>query len=174
MNKITKITLAIILPATLALTGCAVHTTSSDPGAVVATAKPSSPALSYIKAFGDVVTWEDGLSLSVSTATPYTPSDSAAGLVSGQTNLQFTLVLTNHTKDVVKPFGFDDLTSGGTAASSIFDIAGNIGQGPDGSVILPGQSFKWIEGFSVADPKSLTLSYTPDLDHKEVIFTTEG
>ena len=174
MNKLTKIALAIILPTTLALTGCAVHTTSADPSAAVATSQPSSATPNYLKSFGDVITWKDGLSVSVSAPTPYTPSESAAGAVAGQPNLQFTVLLTNNSKVVVKPIGYPNATSGGQSASSIVDFGANVGNTPADVNVLPGQSLQWIEAFSVIDPTDITFTYSPGFEYKDAIFTTQA
>lgn len=117
-------------------------------------------------AFGEAATYEDGLSISVSSPAPYTPDQYAAG-ADFATSLSFTITITNGTGENLDAFAYTTITSGGQAGSQVFD--GNTTY-PSG-VILPGQTLSWVENWSVADPNSIVLSIQPGFDYDEAIFT---
>jgi hypothetical protein len=117
-------------------------------------------------AFGDAATYEDGVSVSVSTATAYTPDQYASG-ADFPHNLSFTITITNGTAENLDAYAYTTITSGGQSGSQIFD--GNSSY-PSG-VILPGQALSWVENWSVADPNSIVLSIQPGFDYLEAIFT---
>lgn len=120
-------------------------------------------------AFGDVMTWEDGLALSVSTPVPFTPGEYAAG--GGQAhNVMFTFTVTNGSTENYEDYVYTTVTSGGAAGESIYDSGQGL-SGPPSGVILPGQTISWTEGWSVADPNAIVLSTAPGFDYEGVIFT---
>lgn len=168
-----KLILIALLPVLL-LSGCAVSgATHSDTHA----AKAHTPAVAVqkdplLKGFGDVITYKDGLSVSVSKPVDFTPSPEAAGAASGQTAMVFTVVLTNHTKGSVDIGGFPTATSGGTTSASIADIGANISNTPN-TTLLQGQTLSWQEGFSIADPTNITFQYAPGFDYANAIFDSK-
>lgn len=107
------------------LVGCSpVQTTppTSKPAAVVATPAPTPIDLpNNILNFGEVFTWDDEISLSVSEPTVFVPSEYSYGLVDGQTAVVFTFVVTNGSDNVVDPMTFVSLASGGFPSASIMD-----------------------------------------------------
>lgn len=169
--NVKKLSIAIALPIVLLLSGCAVTSHGhTDPHASAA-AQPSKPASDpLVKNFGEVVTYDDGVSVSVSAPSPYTVSDSAMGQISGQQNLVVTIVITNNSKKTLDIVGTPNAKSGGQQAASIADLQNNVGDWASGPLIA-GQSIKWQSAFSVVDPTSLTVAYSPDFDHKDAIFT---
>jgi hypothetical protein len=178
MNKLNKIAVPIVLPLAVILTGCAAHTDSPDPHAVVAEPPASHQQENGVKPFGSVFTYEDGLSISVSVPTPYTPTDDAlaiakaSGLSDDLTIRQFAIAITNGTKDPMSPATLPKVSSGGTEAFWISDVANHVGFGPSDE-ILPGQSVQWIEAFGVADVNDITMTISPDFDYNDTTFTTK-
>lgn len=157
--------------------GCAIQGTNTPmhkPAVVEnsATPTPTPSADPLVKPFGGTVTYQDGVTVSVSTATPYQPSAEAAGAISGQPVLKFTLTVTNGSKDILKMIGYPDATSGSQQAAAVSDLGSQVGNTPD-ATLLQGQSIKWDEAFSVADPSDITMTYSPDMVHATAIFTTK-
>lgn len=171
MNTIKRIFLILVFPVALLLTGCSVGVSSHTDHNVTSAPKPSVATQTdpLVKGFGDVITYKDGVSLSVSKPATYTPTDVAAGTVDGQDNLAFTIVVTNNSKKNVDVGGFPQVTSGGQQAHTITDLEKNVGV-PPVTTLLPGKSIKWVAAFSVADPKDVTIEYTPGFDYDQAIF----
>ncbi|WP_238476294.1 DUF2510 domain-containing protein [Agromyces mariniharenae] len=123
-------------------------------------------------AFGDTMTWEDGVSLTVSAPEGYSPTETALGADQAN-NLLFTITITNNSSANLEPLAYSQLSSGGLEGSQIFDTGspvGDVGASPS-TVILPGQSVSWKEAWSVADPASLTMQIAPSWDYEDAIFT---
>lgn len=181
---------ALAIPAILAffvllvalLAGCAGHAPIDRPKpaasaaeAPVAEVETPEPAVDdMIAGFGEVFTYENEVSISVSAPTEFTPTEYAAGVTPGQVALLFTIVITNGTDAAIDPYAYESLASGGAQASAIFDFGnetyGNIGETPQTSV-LPGQTVQWLVGYSVADPASLTFEIAPGFEYQNVIYT---
>lgn len=177
MKKIIAVAAAAALALTLA--GCVGVRDTSSPEP----AQPSAPGPDTVTPptfaeapepdpapenmpFGNAVTYEDGMSISVSTPSPYTPSEYAAGN-DYPTNLSFTITVTNGTGANVDAYAYVQVTSGGTSGSQIFDLNTSYPTG----VILPGQSLSWVENWSVADPNAIVLSVAPGFEYTDAIFT---
>src|SRR5688572_29311506 len=166
MNRKTLPTLALI--GALALAGCTSveagggSSKDSAPSPKPSFAEPApeptsepvpDPQEDMILAFGEAMTWENKVSLSVSARGPFTAGEYAAGATPGQEQIVFTLVITNNSTEVLEPSVYGTLSSGGAEASRIFDSgnpAGEISSGPS-TAILPGQTIQWLEAYSVAD-----------------------
>lgn len=164
----------------LVLTGCGKTTEASkpDPKASVAqpvesSAAPEPEPNTNIKQFGEAKTYEDGISISVSKPAPFTPGKYAIGANPGQKNMVYTIVLTNGTKEVFQPMTFGTVSSGGAEAKNIIDIGnpiGDIGRVPS-TAILPGKTVKWLEAYSLVDPKTVTFQIAPAFKYEKAIFT---
>ncbi len=160
-------------------TGCSTkQAEETNPQASQAAEPPSQtppPANEFLKQFGDTITWEDGVSVSVSTPAEYIPTEYAAGTVEGQPNVAFEIVLTNNTDEPLDPGTWTTASSGGVEASQIFDTGegaplGELAMGPS-TTLLPGQTVKWYVAYSVADPAEITLEVYPSLTYESGIFT---
>lgn len=173
MNTMKKISIAVALPLVLLMSGCAIGGTNNPPPANNAghVTTPAAPA-SLLKGFGDVITYENGVSIKVTAPVPYTPSVSAAGSVAGLQVVSFTVTVTNGTKAILDQSGYPDATSGGQKATSITDIGNHVGDTPMGP-LLAGQSITWTEAFGVADPANVTFSYSPGIQYKTAIFDSK-
>lgn len=179
-NSIATITILAI--ATLGFTGCGPVEASSQPAPEASVAQPveekeetAEPSVvnEYVKQFGEVFTWEDGVSISISEPAAFQASEYAMGATPGQEQVIFTIVLTNGTSEVLDPVIFTTGASGGSEAALIFDSGnevGAVGQSPSTS-LLPDQTVKWYVAFSVADPTNITVETSPGFGYENVIFT---
>ena len=170
MNKVSTLITTLALASVMALTGCATEAATTPDVAASQAPKPTEepeqqPA---VLNFGDVKTYTDGVSISVSEPVPFTPSSTASSSVDGETVL-FTLVLTNNSKVVLEPYAYTTVASGGVEADVIFDLEQKVGDAPVTS-ILPGQTVKWVEGYSVADVNNLTLQTSPGFNYDDALF----
>jgi hypothetical protein len=174
MNIMKKLSIVIALPVVLLLSACSVQATSHTDTHASSAPKPSAAVQTdpLLKGFGETITYKDGISVSVSKPAPFTPSMYAAGVVQGQSDVLFNVVVTNHSKENLELLGFPEATSGGQKASVITDLGSNIGNEPT-SALLPEQSITWQEGFSVADPTNITLQYRVNFTHEPAIFDSK-
>ena len=127
-----------------------------------------APAADGNHAFGDTVTYKDGLAITVSAPTPYTPSSTAAG-ADQAANIQFTITVQNGTAKNYDPLLFPTVSSNGTEASSISDIENKVGLPPT-TAVPAGGSITYVAAFSVADPSKLVFDITPGFGYDEAIF----
>lgn len=163
----------VAMIAVLTLGGCSAAEAKPDPKASKA-ASPTQKAVEQnpnIHAFGDTVTYDDGLSLSVSLPSVYTPTETSSGVEPGKTVIAFEYVVTNNTD---KPFDpsivLPQVSSGGVEAHAVFDIDGQMGF-PPMTAVLPGQTIKWTGAWSVADIENVTMEVSMSFVHDNQIFT---
>lgn len=173
-----KVSILIALLFTLALTACGttkaapVADTSASAAPAPSSATPVESPVDNTLKFGQVRTYEDGVSISVSTPKPFTPNAEAMGATPGQKAMVYTIVITNGSKVPLKPSAYANVTSAGAESSMIADIGnpiGAIGSSPMGT-ILPGKTIKWLEGYSIADPKDVTFQVSPGFKYEDAIF----
>ncbi|SMH49653.1 hypothetical protein SAMN06295885_3374 [Rathayibacter oskolensis] len=122
--------------------------------------------------FGEALAYTDGVTLSVSAPTEFTPTEYAAGNDQA-VDVVFTLSIQNGSDENLEPFTYAEVSSGGVEASRIFDTdgeAGDISTSPS-TVILPGGSVTWKEAYSVADPASIVMQLSPSFDYQDAVFT---
>lgn len=115
---------------------------------------------------------ENGVSISVSEPTEYTPSDSAMGQIDGYDNVVFEFVLTNNSEERYEPALRNTASSAGEEASTIFDTEKGV-EFPPSTVVLPGKSVKWQEAFSLADPSDITLQVSFGFTYDSPVFTNK-
>lgn len=168
-----RLTIAIVL-AVLTLTGCTpVVATSSPDGPAIAgesfaetpTEQPTQPP--NTAAFGNAVTYEDGLAISVSIPTPFVPSEYAVG-VTFPSSVLFNITVTNGTNTNFDPFLYATASAGGQEAAQIYDTA--VGLAPT-TVLLPTQTVTYQIAFSVAETQGIVVQIVPGLDYRDAIFT---
>lgn len=160
----------------MVLAGCSTGAASTtDPSAVSAeqpTEQTPPPVNELIKQLGDVITYEDGLSVSVSEPSEFVPSEYAAG--NDQANqILMSFTVTNGTTEALDPIFGVSVSSDGVEASQIYDVdnpAGEVNFSPS-TAVLPGQTITWMLAFSVADPSKLTVDFSPGFDWDSAIFT---
>lgn len=146
-----------------------------DPGADPAPEQPEAPGAGEF-AFGETMTWDDGVALTVSAPEPYTPSDFAVGATQAN-NVVFTLTITNNSTADLQPLPLPTLSSGDQEVSQIIDIgsdlinpADDVGIPPT-TTVEPGGSVSWRAAWSLDDPSSLTLQVAPSFLYPIATFT---
>lgn len=165
------------------LTGCGAKPVVADPQASAAAAPAAETpaqapptANNFIKQFGDVVTYDDGISISVSEPIPFTPSNlDYMPLAAGDTAVVFKLVLTNNSAEPFEPGAVSQASSGGKPANMIADVGNTdypqLGLFPTATV-LPGQTIEWYVGFGISDPAKITFDVAPyPIGYEDAIFT---
>jgi hypothetical protein len=132
----------------------------------------STPPAAF--AFGATATFEDGVTVTISTPTPYAPIGTDVAGVDFPQSVTSTVTIDNASSEAIsQPAFVAQATSGGQAASAVFD-EGNVNDVP-GTTILPGQKLTYPIAFSVADPANLTVTYGLDWDnHANVTFSTDS
>lgn len=145
--------------------GTPVPTESAPPGETDAGASDGL-------AFGETMTWDDGVTMTVSEPEPFTPSEVAVGADQAE-HVVFTLTITNESSENVQPVVVSTLSSDGTEATRIIDIGAEGGQVgiPPTTPVVPGESITWQEAWSVADSDSLTMQTAPSFVYESVVFT---
>ena len=141
------------------------------PGAPT-TDTPSSPSTGPI---GSTFTYTDGLSVTVTSLQRFTPSDTAAGVNSGQAAVIATVTIHNGTGADVNLAAVQVNAYGGSAgnqATAVFDSANNIGIGFSGSVPV-GRSVTARYAFALAPPdlSNVVVQVTPGFDYEPASFT---
>ncbi|MCX5533090.1 DUF4352 domain-containing protein [Streptomyces sp. NBC_00006] len=124
------------------------------------------PAAGKTLAAGDSVVYDDDLTVSVSNAVTFSPSEYAAGHKNGNHAYKVTVTVTNDSKE---KFDATLLTANaragedGTKAEQIVDD--KVAMGFEGTV-LPGKKATVVYGFDApADAKNLTVEVTPSFDY---------
>jgi hypothetical protein len=110
-------------------------------------------------AFGETVTYDDGLAVTVSAPEPFTPGEYAAGADQAAA-VVFTITITNGTDKNFDPtLAYPSVASSGVEASSVYDSDASLDQ--PSTAVPAGQSVSWRAAFSVADPAQLILEISP-------------
>ena len=141
---------------------------SNQPAQTSSTPSANTPK-EGVAAFGSSYTWEDGLSLTLGTPEPYTPSEYA---YTGSQFTDFVVVdvrLVNNTGSPWDPaLTHASAQSSNQEGDQVFDSA----KLPDQprTTLLDGREATYKMAFAVADPSDLVLEFTPDWGHASVIF----
>lgn len=170
---------AVAAGGAVAGTSTAAPSSTSEP----ATSTPirSSPARSTEPApvptdqagFGSTYSWTDGLQVTVSAPTPFTPSEYAAA-DPATAYLSFTVTIVNNTGAEYKPSLFSATAQSGNAeADQVYDSANGL-DGTPSTAILNGRQSTFQLGFGVADPNDVVLQVRPGFDYDDVFFTSSG
>lgn len=198
--KKTTLTAAVSIAAALTLTGCSLsESTSTDEtpsgsnaqtseqvdGAELAegteeveeagddTSEDSEEGSDETHEFGSTATYRDGLSVTVSSPSDYTPSESSFGSEGYPHSVKFDVKLVNKSG---KPFDpslvYLSVQSGNTEAEEIFDSENGLDGSPT-TTLLDGRESTFPVAFGVSDPKDLVLEVsTGDFDKGTTIFVT--
>ncbi|WP_136709588.1 hypothetical protein [Agromyces sp. H66] len=127
-------------------------------------------------AFGETMTWDDGVAITVSAPEPYIPSDFAVG-ASQANHVVFTLTITNDSAEDLQPLPLPTVSSGEQEVSQIFDLGNDLLEPgddvgiPPAVVIEPGGSVSWRAAWSLDDPSALTLEVAPSFLYPNATFT---
>ena len=121
---------------------------------------------------GSSFTYSDGLQLTLSKPTQFTPSEWAAP--SSDPGLIFTVTMMNGTGAKFDPT-LSSITAqiGNEEAEQIFDSENGLDGGPSTS-ILPGREVTYKAAFVGTDTKNLVVEIAPDWDHGALTFTPDG
>jgi hypothetical protein len=171
------------LALVMGLAGCATATPTKDDAPKAGTnadkkptaksaAKPKAkqPDLSSLH-FGDTAKWPNGLTITVSKPTAFTPSDTSMG--GGKHNLRMTLTVVNGTPKPIEPILIStSMQSGDKEAEPVFDSAKGIEAAPS-TKLLKGRQAKWDIAFAVKNPRDLVLEVgAGDFTSDSAIFTS--
>lgn len=174
----------MVVAAALALTGCTASAgTTSNPPAGDNRPEPVAeedtteeepaevPAAPVNPKFGESYEWEDGLVVTVSAPTPFTPSEYAYVGEGSPAYLLFTVTVVNGSEVNYDPtLFFNTLQSGNAEAEAIFDSDNGLSLPPQ-TALLPGREATFNIGFGVADPNDLVMEVTPGFEYDSVIYT---
>ncbi|WP_438853899.1 hypothetical protein [Agromyces sp. M3QZ16-3] len=172
---------ALAVLAALTLTGCTqtggTTTSLDEPAASAPAAEPAAEAAAApdITPLGGTFTYDDGVAITVSAPTPYTPSEYAAG-ATHPNNVTITFTVANNSAETLELLSMPEVTSGGVAGESITDLTNeSVTLEPFGgnADVLPGQTFSWTMAYSLADASDVTVSISPTaFEHDTAIFST--
>lgn len=167
---------AVALVAVLALAGCATntHTGTSNAGSNKTPSSTPAEQKSGNLAFGDTATYKNGVSITVSAPQAFTPGQYSSG-ADQKENVIFTVTVKNGSKANYKPDLINaQVSSAGTEGEGIFD-SDNALNGTPQTVVLPGQTVTFKDGWSIADATKITYEITPDVVNADsAIFTNVG
>jgi len=165
--------------AALLLAGCGGttgSTDSSEPAGTnadsTASAEPATDQGDGTTKFGGTYTYEDGLSVTVSTPKKFKPSEYAF-VEDAEAYVAMTVKIVNKTGKPYDPSLFyATMQSGNEEAEQVFDSENDIGGSPD-TKVLNGREVKFKIGYGVKDPKDLVLEVNPEsLTYDAAIFTS--
>ena len=171
-----KTATAVVLAAGLLLTSCSTESGEIGEAATGSNAQaPASASAEQAPApnpkFGETFNYENGLSVTVSSPEPYTPSDSAA-LGSEPNNVKFNVKVVNGTQENFNLAGvYATVQSGNTEGTPVFDSANGIESAPP-TPLLPGRESTWDLVFGVTDPADIVMQIQPGVFELDPIIYT--
>ncbi|WP_205326545.1 hypothetical protein [Glycomyces sp. YM15] len=122
-------------------------------------------------AFGDTVTYDDGISVTVAPPVEFSPSGTAA-FEESPSYVRFSITVVNDGDQALDlTFFTNSAQSGQSEASEVFDSEQGL-EGPPYTSLQPGRSVTWDSGFGVEDPNDIVLQLSPSWDHEEAVFTS--
>ena len=114
--------------------------------------------------FGEQVSYDDGLAVTVSAPKPFKPGQYAAGGKKGDQFVEFTITVVNGTKKPYDPVDFyQTLQSGNAEAEEVYDSENGF-NGTPSTTVLPGREAEWKVGYAVKDPNSLVMEINVDFE----------
>lgn len=125
-----------------------------------------------VLAFGKTVTYDNGVSLTVTKDGTFTPSEYAV-VEGAEAYVKFTVTVVNGSD---KPFDpvliYATVQSTNVEAEAVFDMDNGL-EGPSSTQVLPGRETTFPIGFGVADPKDIVMEIAPGFEYGSTIFTTQ-
>ena len=122
--------------------------------------------------FGDTVSYDDGISVTVEPPSEFSPSETAA-FEEAPSYVRFSITVAN---DGDQPLDLTLFTntaqSGQSEASEVFDTEQGL-EGPPYTSLQPGRSVSWDVGFGVEDPNDIVLQLSPSFDHEYAVFSSD-
>jgi hypothetical protein len=172
-----KSILATAALSTLLLTGCGEESTVTEDPSVGSNAKETEAEPEPEKTteapkenpkFGETVTYENGLQITVSKPKEFKPTDTAAVTEDAAKFLSFDVLVVNNTgKNFDPSMIYMSLQSGDTEGEEVFDSEGGY-EGTPSTKLLDGRQAKYKVGFGVADPNDLN---TGDFEQEATLYT---
>jgi hypothetical protein len=130
---------------------------AAAPEAPGAPADASTPEESTTGAFGQNITWPDGVAVTVSEPKAYRPSSSAATDQAAARYVSMTVTVTNGSDKNIEATGTTlAATANGTPADQVFDSAKGIGGSPS-STVLPRKSITYTVAFGLPAKEQVDL-----------------
>lgn len=162
--------LSVAVGATAACGPVTEVATVGEPAAVetpesAADTQPEAEEL-LMAAFGEAITWADGVEVTVGVPAPIKPSEYAAGHTYAEA-YSLEVNIANNSDVAVDAFLMITAASGDQEAEQIFDEEGQLGINEQ--PVLPGRSTKFTVGFSADGPLDL-VTVQPGFDHKPGYF----
>jgi hypothetical protein len=123
--------------------------------------------------FGDAHEYDSGISVSIGTPQPITPSKNA--IVGGEPEfVSFDVTLKNGSDAAFAPGEvFVTVESGGEQAAEIRDPKNGL-EGPPRKSVAPGAMRTWDLGFGVFDATDLAIQVQLGLDEEPVVFRVDS
>ncbi|GAA2232685.1 hypothetical protein N1031_08625 [Herbiconiux moechotypicola] len=122
--------------------------------------------------FGQTVTYDDGLQLSIGAPEVFEPSPESRG--GGQAeSVIFTITLHNPGSQEVPLRASSAVSSAGEPASVVVDGANGLNGVPPVGSIAPGQTVSYREGYSVASAADVVVLLEPSSDYYPARFATD-
>lgn len=174
MRKTSSLALVIALGlgVTACSTGASDDSNTVEKGGAVAIAESPTPTPTPTESatpspsetqipepeFGDKYTWENEVSISISTPKAYKPSKNSSG--KGRHFVSFDIVIENNSGKPIDPGDFDfSASSDGFESHDVFDYDKNIGVRPE-TTIKDGRSAKFKLGYGVEKPEDIIMDVT--------------
>lgn len=125
-------------------------------------------------AFGQTVTYDDGISVTISKPAAFKPSEYAAGTEGFSKFVIFTITILNKSGKTFDPgLTSESVMSGDVEGSEIFDSEHNLGGSPS-TKILNGRKVTYKVAFGVRNPADLVMEFAPSWEHDSAMFTSTG
>lgn len=132
------------------VTGLAPTPAAAGPGGASSDTSPTG-------AFGQQISWPNGVAVTASIPKPYTPSQTAAANGSDVRFVSIVVTVTNHMQTNIEASSVGvNATANGQAADVVFDSAQNVGGAPN-ATILPGKSVTFTQVFGLTSTKPVDL-----------------
>ncbi|MGD8193944.1 hypothetical protein ACEXQB_005545 [Herbiconiux sp. P18] len=130
--------------------------------AATASAEPDSELVPAV--YGQTVTYDDGLQISVSEPQSFSPSPAASG-ADQAANVAVTVTVYNGRDVAFDPVTFTSVVSAGVNGSPIVDSNNGMTGLPPTTSIGVGETFTYVEAYSVADADDVAYVVTPSPEY---------
>lgn len=138
-------------------------TTKTTTAPKTTTAKATTPK------FGQTFVYDDGITVTISAPTAFTPSSTAIPSGPGK-YVTFEVTIVNGSPENYNPNMITlSAQSGNTEADRVFDTAKDIGSPT--TTVLPNRQVTFKAAFKVENPTDLIVQIAPSFDHEDTIFT---
>jgi hypothetical protein len=145
-------------------------TTEAPPVETPAETTPESHAY----AFGETVSFDDGMHVTIDQPKAFKPSEYAAGTEGYTHFVKFRVTIDNRSGKTFDPtMAMTSVMSGDTQGSEVYDSDRNLGGGPT-TKLLNGRKVTYTVGFGVEDPKDIVVQFDLSFDHETAMYSLTG